>query len=165
MRAMATSDPRALRALAHAHRRGADRLVMLRLRMARGFADADARSPRDDEHPAPLLALQEEWTARGYPAIGRLSTLLRARSRELDAAALRAERTQGARMGGYAGAGYLGSGDRAAAHLREVTELLGGMTAARERMRTGPPRAILPGAGASHAIGAAAPTPDHPAEH
>lgn len=155
---MATPDAGSLHALALACRQGADRLVLLRLRLARGFAEATTETREDGQATGDLTALQEDWTDRAYGTLGRLATQLRLRSRELDAAAEEAERAHGVRMGGYRGAGYLGSGDGAMSHLREVTEALGGMAAARGRPG-GMRRPALPGAGASHALGAAAPTP------
>src|SRR5699024_6412924 len=93
-----TADPRAMRGQADALRRAADRLTILRLRLANtvvdlsGAEDAATRALGERVH--------ERWTLEEYPELGRIATGLRSSARRLDAAAVAAERSTGRRRGG-----------------------------------------------------------------
>ena len=50
---------------------------------------------------------------------------MRASAKQLDAVALAAERSSGRRLGGYAGAGFLGKGDEAHLHVEDVAAFVG----------------------------------------
>ena len=167
---MGSPRTRALRTLAQEHRRAADRLVLLRLRMARAFAEVGGAQP-----DTALDDLHRVWTARHYADIGALATRLRSTSTQLGDAAQRLERAEGSRMGGYAGAGYLGAGDRAAARARERARtfaarssadlggaLGGGLHVEASVTGTVLRPIALPGRSASHAIGASLRTPPDP---
>ncbi|HLQ80754.1 MAG TPA: hypothetical protein VK122_06630 [Brachybacterium sp.] len=118
-----TADPRAMRGQADALRRAADRLTILRLRLANtvvdlsGAEDAATRALGERVH--------ERWTLEEYPELGRIATGLRSSARRLDAAAVAAERSTGRRLGGYAGAGFLGRGDEAHRHVADVAAFVG----------------------------------------
>jgi len=118
-----TADPRGLRALADAQRRGADRLTLLRLRLANTLVEAGRA---EDPHARGIgERVHEHWTLEEHPELGRLATGLRAAAKRLDEAAVRAERLSGRRMGGYTGAGFLGRGEEASRHVREVAAFVG----------------------------------------
>ncbi|MGP9537684.1 hypothetical protein ACT3SP_06705 [Brachybacterium sp. AOP43-C2-M15] len=119
-----TPDPHRLRGQAAALRRAADRLTLLRLRLSHVLVDA-SRSV----HPGTRELgerLHDRWTQSEYPELGRLASGLRAAAKRLDEAALIAERRSGRRMGGYAGAGFLGRGDEARLHVEDVAAFVGG---------------------------------------
>ena len=118
-----TADARALRALADAQRHAADRLTLLRLRLANTLADA--AGAEDPRLRAVGTRIHERWTLREHPELGRLATGLRAAAKRLEEAAVLAERRSGRRMGGYAGAGFLGRGEEASRHVREVASFVG----------------------------------------
>ncbi len=149
-----TGDPRAVRELAQTFRRAADRLVLLRLRLAHRLA-----GPTDAAEAAGPLG---RWSPEHAPRLGELAGRLRGASRALLDAAEAIERTHGSRLGGYGGAGYLGSGDEAVRRLRASTrqprersgtgEVLGGLAAG-----LGAP--VLPGRAASHRLGLPTPEP------
>lgn len=118
-----TSDPRQLRGQAGALRRGADRLTLLRLRLAKAIVET-TRS----EDPAVRrigVAVHEQWSRGEYAELGRLAVVLRAGARLLDVVAVEGERTSGRRLGGYSGAGFLGRGDDAHRHVRDVAGFVG----------------------------------------
>lgn len=118
-----SADPRALRGLADAQRRAADRLTLLRLRLANTLAEV-ARS----EDPATRRTgerIHERWTLEEHAELGRVATGLRAAARRLDEAAVVAERSSGRRLGGYLGAGFLGTGDDAHRHVHDVVSHMG----------------------------------------
>ena len=118
-----TADPHAMRGQADALRRAADRLTILRLRLANTVVDlsrAEGRATR-----ALGERVHERWTLEEYPELGRIATGLRASARRLDAAAVAAERSTGRRLGGYAGAGFLGRGDEAHRHVADVAAFVG----------------------------------------
>ena len=118
-----SAAPRAMREQAASLRRAADRLTLLRLRLANTLADLtraeDAATRRLGEE------LHEHWSLEEYPELGRLTGGLRASARRLDQAALAAERRSGRRLGGYAGAGFLGRGDEAHRHVADVAAFVG----------------------------------------
>ena len=91
-----TADTHGLRALADAQRRGADRLTLLRLRLANTLAQAG----RAEEPEVREIGEQvhERWTREEHPELGRLATGLRAAAKQLDQAAVRAERLSGRRI-------------------------------------------------------------------
>ena len=117
-----TADPHGLRALADAQRRGADRLTLLRLRLANTLAQA----ARAEEPEVREIGEQvhERWTREEHPELGLLVTVLRAAAKQLDQEAVRAERLSGRRMGGYTGAGFLGRGREASRHVHEVAAVV-----------------------------------------
>lgn len=151
-----TNDPGAerLRELARAHRRAADRLVILRLQMARALADTDEGAGRS----AALGLLRSAWADEHYPAVAEISARLRAASDSLAAAAR--EKSLGGRvpMGGRESAAYLGSGADAAGSVGRVHAAL---SADRGRGRLSPRAdcAALPSVW-SPRRSPAAPTPD-----
>ena len=118
-----TADPHAMRGQADALRRAADRLTILRLRLANTVVDLS----RAEDHATRALGerVHERWTLEEYPELGRIATGLRASARRLDAAAVAAERSTGRRLGGYAGAGFLGRGDEAHRHVADVAAFVG----------------------------------------
>lgn len=118
-----SGDAPALRALADAQRRAADRLTLLRLRLANTLAGA--AGAEDARLRAIGVQVHERWTLEEHPALGRVATGLRAAATRLEDAAIAAERRSGRRLGGYAGAGFLGRGDEAGRHVREVASFLG----------------------------------------
>lgn len=120
--------PQDLRTLAEAHRRAADRLTLLRLRLTRGMSDltgtgrpAGTAAPVQEE----LAAARARWVEEVSPALGRTAQDLRALRLRLEQQADAAERAGGRRMGGYQGAGFLGRGDRAREQVRQVAEFPG----------------------------------------
>ena len=118
-----SADARALRGLAEAQRRAADRLTLLRLRLANTLADA-ARS-EDPQLREIGARAHERWTLEEHPELGRLAAGLRAAATRLDDAAVLAERRSGRRLGGYTGAGFLGRGEEASRHVHEVASFVG----------------------------------------
>lgn len=122
-----------LRHHASALRRGADRLTLLRLRVSHGLgALAGSRpeaEPSGADGPAAGEAvgedLLEQWSEGAYPALGRAAAMLRGRAGELERHAERIERRSGRRLGGYAGAGFLGRGEEAGHHVRAVARFVG----------------------------------------
>ncbi|MCT1774815.1 hypothetical protein [Brachybacterium sp. p3-SID957] len=118
-----TSGPRALRDHADALRRAADRFTLLRLRVSNAVLEvtrsSDPRTRRIGED------LREQWSSEQYAELGRIATGLRASARRLDEQATVLERSSGRRMGGYAGAGFLGRGDDARHHVDEVARFVG----------------------------------------
>ena len=118
-----TADPREVRRHAAALRRAADRLTILRLRLANGLTEL-ARAP-DPSVRAVGEQAHERWTLEQYPELGRIARGLRTSAKQLDAVALGAERSSGRRLGGYAGAGFLGRGDDAHRHVEEVAAFVG----------------------------------------
>lgn len=153
---MSTNDPREPRALADLCRRSADRLVLLRLRVARAIGGGGFDTASTDA-----------WVHRIHPAVAAESSQPHHYALAPRDAADRAERDRGVRLGGYRGAGYLGSGSPPDAHVREVATFLG----ARSGADLGSPPImtdgvredwwpVLPGRDASQAIGA--PTPEPP---
>lgn len=116
-------DPRALRVQAVALRRAADRLTLLRLRLAHVIVEVSRA--QDLGTQALGEQIHERWTAQQYPELGRIAGGLRGAARRLDEAALVAERRSGRRLGGYAGAGFLGRGDEARRHVQDVAAFVG----------------------------------------
>lgn len=117
------SDARELRGYASSLRRAADRLTLLRLRLANTISEV-TRS----EHPAARRIgeqTHERWSAHEYGELGRVVTGLRASAAWLDEIAATQERSSGRRLGGYAGAGFLGRGDDAHLHIGEVARHVG----------------------------------------
>lgn len=117
------SDPRQLRGQAGELRSGADRLTLLRLRLATAIVETTrAEDPRVRRIGA---GIHEQWSRREYTELGRLATALRAAAKLLDAVAVEGERTSGRRLGGYSGAGFLGRGDEAHRHVEAVSDFVG----------------------------------------
>ncbi|WP_394215597.1 hypothetical protein [Brachybacterium vulturis] len=118
-----TADPRSIRGRAEALRRAAERLTILRLRLANAIADL---SNAEDEATRQVAEeIHERWTRQEYPELGRIASGLRASARRLDATATAAERITGRRLGGYTGAGFLGRGDDARRHVADVAAFVG----------------------------------------
>ena len=118
-----TADPRAMRGHADALRRAADRLTLLRLRLANTVVDLSAAEDGATRELGERI--HERWILREYPELGRIASGLRASARRLDAAAVAAERSTGRRLGGYSGAGFLGRGDEAHRHVADVAAFVG----------------------------------------
>lgn len=116
-------DPRALREQAAALRRAADRLTLLRLRLAHVIVEVSRAQDVGTQELGEQI--HERWTAQQYPELGRIAGGLRGAARRLDEAALVAERRSGRRLGGYAGAGFLGRGDEARRHVQDVAAFVG----------------------------------------
>lgn len=118
-----TADPRAMRHQADSLRRAADRLTLLRLRLANTVVDLT----RADDAETRVLGeeLHERWTLQEYPELGRIASGLRASARRLETSAVAAERSSGRRLGGYTGAGFLGRGDEARHHVEDVAAFVG----------------------------------------
>ena len=158
-----TSDPRQLREHAVALRHGADRLTLLRLRLANTIVDVtrseDAATRRLGER------VRECWTDQQYTELGRIASGLRTSASRLDEVATAGERSSGRRLGGYQGAGFLGRGDDAHRHVGEVAEFVG--TASGASIGGFP---LVPSAGEgllahpSHTLGIDTPTYDEDAE-
>lgn len=124
-----TSDPCELRGQAAALRRAADRLTILRLRLSDTIADA-ARA--EDAATRELGArLHARWRGTEYPELGRIAGGLRSSAAVLEEVAVRVERRSGRRLGGYAGAGFLGRGDDALRHVGDVAGFVGTQHGAR----------------------------------
>lgn len=156
-----SADPRELRAHAAALRRGADRLTLVRLRLTNTVVELT----RAEGEATRTLGEQvhEQWTLQQHPALGRVASGLRARAKQLDAAALEAERRSGRRLGGYAGAGFLGTGDDAHQHLEAVAGFVGarhGASIGGFPMRPRPDEA--PPAHPSHSLGIDTPVYEEP---
>lgn len=117
------ADPRELRGRADALRRAADRLTILRLRLANSLVDATR--VEDPSLRERVQGLHERWTLEQYPQMGRIARRLRSSAKQLDAVAVAAERSSGRRLGGYAGAGFLGRGDEAHRHVADVVAFVG----------------------------------------
>lgn len=117
------ADARSMRTQADSLRRAADRLTILRLRLANTIADLT----RADERGTRMLGeeIHERWMLEDYPELGRIAGGLRASARRLDATAVAVERSTGRRLGGYAGAGFLGRGDEAHRHVEDVAAFVG----------------------------------------
>lgn len=118
-----TSEPRSMRGQADSLRHAADRLTILRLRLANSLVEL---SRAEDPETRDLgEQVHERWTLEQYPELGRIASGLRASARRLDSAALVAERSSGRRLGGYDGAGFLGKGDEAHLHVADVAAFVG----------------------------------------
>lgn len=118
-----TADPRAVRRHAADLRRAADRLTILRLRLANllvGLTQVEEAALRELGG-----RIHERWTLEQYPELGRIAGGLRVSAKQLDAVALAAERSSGRRLGGYSGAGFLGKGDEAHLHVADVAAFVG----------------------------------------
>lgn len=117
------ADPRSMRGQADLLRRAADRLTLLRLRLANTIVDLS----RAEDAATRVLGeeIHDHWTLEEYPELGRIASGLRASARRLDATAVAAERSTGRRLGGYAGAGFLGRGDDAHRHVEDVAAFVG----------------------------------------
>lgn len=118
-----TPDPGELRGQAAALRRAADRLTLLRLRLANtiaGVARAEDAATRELGE-----RLHARWTGTEYPELGRIAGGLRSSAAVLEEVAVRLERRSGRRLGGYAGAGFLGRGDEALRHVGDVAGFVG----------------------------------------
>lgn len=118
-----TADPRSMRGQSEALRRAADRLTILRLRLANAIVDLSGAE--DDGIRLLGEEIHEHWTVQEYPELGRIASGLRASARRLDAIAVAAERSTGRRLGGYGGAGFLGRGDEAHLHVADVAAFVG----------------------------------------
>lgn len=120
---MSSPEPSALRGQAAAMRRAGDRLTLLRLRVANAIAaacaaeDLDARALGEQIH--------ESWTEGASAELGRIAAALRGAAKRLETAAVAGERTSGRRLGGYAGAGFLGRGEEASHHVHDVAAFVG----------------------------------------
>lgn len=114
------------RDLAQSLRRGADRLSMIRLRVNRAIAE----SAGEDRARVALDSVRPRWTRELDPEIGRVARGMRVAAESLEQRAQEAERAGGRRMGGYGGAGYLGSGDRAVEQIPAVTSFRGSSSGA-----------------------------------
>lgn len=118
-----SSTSRHLRDHAGALRRAADRLTLLRLRLSNtigdvsGSEDPTARRIGEETH--------ERWSTREYAELGRIVTGMRSSAAQLEETATATERSAGRRLGGYAGAGFLGQGDEAHRHVGEVARQVG----------------------------------------
>ncbi len=117
------ANARALRAQAVQLRRAADRISLLRLRITNTFAQGTGSG----NEPAREIYtdLQQRWNTVQYSALGTIGTTLRRSAKALDSRALAAERSSGRRLGGYAGAGFLGSGREASVRVSEVVRSIG----------------------------------------
>lgn len=116
-------DPRDLRGCADSLRRAADRLTLLRLRLANTISEV-SRSP---DPVARRIGAQthQQWNTRDDAELGRVVAGLRTSAGRLEEIATTHERTSGRRLGGYAGAGFLGRGDDAHLHIGEVVRHVG----------------------------------------
>lgn len=123
-----SSDPRQIRGQAAALRRGADRLTLLRLRLANTIVET-TRSERPGTRDIGERTYGR-WMRREYVELGRIATVLRASAKLLERAATEGERSSGRRLGGYSGAGFLGRGDEAHQHIGEVSAFVGTMRGA-----------------------------------
>lgn len=117
------SDSRDLRGHADSLRRAADRLTLLRLRLANTISEVS----RSEDPTARRIGEQihERWNAREYAELGRVVTGLRTSAGRLEEIATTQERSSGRRLGGYTGAGFLGRGDDAHLHVGEVARHVG----------------------------------------
>lgn len=116
-------EARDLRGHADSLRRAADRFTLLRLRLANTIADvsssADPAVRRIGEE------IYEHWNAEEYAELGRVVAGLRTSAARLEEIATESERSTRRRLGGYRGAGFLGSGDEAHRHVAEVARHVG----------------------------------------
>lgn len=129
---------------AEAIRHAADRLTLLRLRLARTLSESAASAASAESAGSPASAgsaapaapatgdegrgaeeILERWTAEQYPQLGSVVGQLRRRAASLEDAARCSERSSGRRLGGYAGAGFLGRGDDAREHVTSVAQSIG----------------------------------------
>lgn len=117
------AEPRSMRGQAATMRHAADRLTLLRLRLANTIVDLSAA--QDPSTRGIGEEIHQRWTLEEYPELGRIASGLRSSARRLDAAATAAERSTGRRLGGYAGAGFLGRGDDAHHHVEDVAAFVG----------------------------------------
>lgn len=116
-------QPADLRAQAAAFRHAADRLTLLRLRIGNSITEL---SQSEDEWTRDLgEQVHDRWTLTELPELGRLASGLRGTAKRLEQAAVQAERTTGRRLGGYAGAGFLGRGAEAQHHVHDVAKFVG----------------------------------------
>lgn len=118
-----TADPRDLRRQAASMRRAADRFTLLRLRLATTIAEVGRSA--DPVVRRIGAETHDHWIGTEYAQLGRIAGGLRSGARHLEDTATSAERTSGRRLGGYAGAGFLGRGDEAPAHVGEVAQFVG----------------------------------------
>lgn len=118
-----TADPRELRRQSAMLRRAADRLTLLRLRLANTIAEV-SRS-RDPDTGRLARQVHEHFSDHEYPELGRVAAGMRAMARSLEEAATSRERAGGRRLGGYGGAGFLGRGNDAHQHVGEVARFVG----------------------------------------
>ncbi|GAA4530298.1 hypothetical protein GCM10023160_30980 [Brachybacterium paraconglomeratum] len=118
-----TADPQGLRGHADALRRAADRLTILRLRLANSLVDVTLSEDQESREIGERV--HERWTLEQYPELGRVASGMRASAKQLDGAALASERSSGRRLGGYSGAGFLGRGDDAHRHVQDVAAFVG----------------------------------------
>ncbi|MFC7374052.1 hypothetical protein ACFQS2_08300 [Brachybacterium sp. GCM10030267] len=151
-----SSDPRELRAQAGALRRAADRLTLVRLRLANTIGDV----ARSGSEPTRRLGedLHERWTSEVYPELGRIVSGLRSSATQLDEVATVHERSSGRRLGGYAGAGFLGRGEEAHRHVGDVAHFVGtqhGASIGGYPLAPSAPRPFLPDV--SHSLGTQTP--------
>lgn len=117
------TDISALRAHAAELRRAADRFSLIRLRL--GNVIARARDSDDADVRAIARDLHEHWTAVEFTELGRIATGLRTSAKRMEGAAIQIERSGGRRLGGYAGAGFLGRGDDARRKVQQVARFVG----------------------------------------
>ena len=118
-----TPEPSGLRGQAAAMRRAGDRLTLLRLRLSNAIAALSAQ----EEPGARALGerIRESWTGSASPELGRIAAALRGSAKHLETVAVAGERTSGRRLGGYAGAGFLGRGEEASRHVHDVAAFVG----------------------------------------
>lgn len=117
------STSRDLRGHAHALRRAADRFTLLRLRLSNIIGDVSG-----SQDPAARRIGEEihhRWSTHEYVDLGRVVTGMRTSAARLEQVATATERSSGRRLGGYAGAGFLGRGDDAHRHVDEVARQVG----------------------------------------
>lgn len=157
-------DQSGLREQAAQLRRAADRFSLMRLRLSGSIAQiTESGDPRTR---AVGEEIREHWSAEEYAELGRVAAGLRESARRLDELALAHERSTGKRMGGYAGAGFLGKGRAASRRVDEVAQFVGSRSGASIGGYPLAPNAVSGSeAGAafmphtSHSLGA--PTPDY----
>lgn len=117
------ADPHELRGHAAALRRAADRLTLLRLRLANSLVDVTLSE--DPGIRGIGEEIHERWTLDQYPELGRVASGMRSSARQLEGVAVAAELSSGRRLGGYSGAGFLGRGDDAHRHVQDVAAFVG----------------------------------------
>ena len=118
-----TATSRHLRGHAGALRRAADRLTLLRLRLSNTIGDV--ASSEDPTARRIGEEIHERWSTREYAGLGRIVTGMRSSAAQLEEIATATERSAGRRLGGYAGAGFLGRGEEAHRHVDEVARQVG----------------------------------------
>lgn len=118
-----SSVPRDLRGHADALRRAADRVTLLRLRLSNTISDVSRSENPVARHIGEEI--HELWSAREYTELGRVVTGMRASAAQLEEIATAKERSSGRRLGGYAGAGFLGRGHQAHLHIDQVARQVG----------------------------------------